>query len=84
MVKWVRFAHFLSSIEVGDASRCCSGCGQTNGQDEPPARRRFDRSIEGVLGFPKHPQSPEAELHWRRNAASAAMVRLAEGEKRAP
>ena len=72
----VRLAHFLSSIEVGDASRCCSGSGQTNGQDEPPAWRRFDRSIEGVLGFPKHPQLPETELHWRQNAASAAMVQL--------
>ena len=84
MLQLVRFAHFLSSIEVGDAIRCCSGCGKMNGHNEPPAWHRFDHSMKGVLGFLKHPQLPEAELYWRRNTASAAMVRLVDGKKRAP
>ena len=77
----VCLAHFLSSIEVGNASQCCSGSGQTNSQDDPPAQRRFDHSIESILGFPKRPRSPEADLYSRRNAAPTAMVQVGGWQK---
>ena len=53
-------------------------------QRQPMMLRVFGHSIERVLSFPKHPHSSEAELHCRRNAASTAMVRLEDGNKRAP
>jgi hypothetical protein len=79
----VRLAHFLSSIEVGNTRRRCSGSEQTNAQDDLPARRRFGGSIQGILGFQQRPQLLEVELYCRRNAASATMVRLADDQKRA-
>ena len=72
----VRLAHFLSSIEVGGASQCCSGNVQTNGHNDPPSRHRFDYSIQRVLGFWKYPQLPYVELYCCRNYASAAMVQV--------
>ena len=77
----IRLVYFLSSIEVGNTSWCCSGSGQTNSQDDPPARRRFDHSMKRILGFPKRPRSPEAELYSRRNAAPAAMVQVGGWQK---
>ena len=47
-----------------------------NGHNNPPARGRFDHLMKGVLGFPKRPQLPEAELYCRRNAASATIVQI--------
>ena len=49
-----------------------------------PARRRFGHSMQVVLGLLKRPQSLEAELYCRPNAASAAMVQLTEGKQGAP
>ena len=46
---------FMSSIDVGDASRCYSGCDQTNGYDDPLDRRCFGHSMNGGLGLSKTP-----------------------------
>ena len=77
----VRLAHFLKSIEVGDASRCCSGSGQTNGHNAPPAQRRFDHAMKEVVCFPKRPQLPEAELYCHQNAAFVAMTQVGRWQK---
>ena len=79
----VCLAYPLSNIKVGDAIQCCPGSGQTNGHNDPPAQHLFDHSIKEVFDFPKLPQSPEAELHYRQNAAPAAML-LTDDKKRAP
>ena len=55
-----------------------------NGQDDLPARRRFDDLMQRIFAFQKRPQSlPEANLYCRWNVASTAMVRLVDGQKRA-
>ena len=72
----VRLAHFLRSIEVGNTSQFCSGNRQTNGLDGPSAPRRFDHLVQGVLGFPKRPQFPEAEMYCCQNATAVAMVKV--------
>jgi hypothetical protein len=69
----------MSSIKVGDASQCFSVREQTNGHYDPLAWCRFEDSIKGVLGFPKHPYFPETGPLGRQNATSATMVRLADG-----
>ena len=38
----------------------------------------------GVLGIPKHPHFPEADIFLPQNAASEAMVWLEDGKMRAP
>jgi hypothetical protein len=77
----VRLAHFLSIIEVGDTSQCCSGSGHSEGQDDLRNRRRFAYSMQVVLGVRKRPYLPEAEKKSRRSAASAVMVQVGGWQK---
>ena len=76
-------SHFLHSFKAGNAGGSCARSGFMNGQYDLENRRCLMESTQGVLGIPKHPHLPEAKIVLPKNAASAAMVRLVDGKKRA-
>ena len=47
-------AHFLSSIEVGDAGQCCPGYEYYSGQYDISVHRRFVYSMQVVMGVFKN------------------------------
>ena len=78
VLKWLRPIHFRRSFEVGNAGRSYAGSDSGNGLDGLENRRRFNEATQGVSGFKKHPHLSESE-HWLpQNAASSAMVWLAD------
>ena len=64
------------NIEVGDASRCFSGSGHSDDQDDLGTRYCFDDPMQGVLNIGKDPHLPETELYFLQNVTAANIVKV--------
>ena len=74
-IKSICLARFLSTIEVGNTGRYCSGSGFVEDLDNLRTQDCFVYLIGVVLGISKDHELLKAELYCLHDDASAAMIK---------